>query len=276
MTLTAPVGSGVADRFREDGVVHLPQLLHPEWLELISRGIERNLRNPGPYGRRLYADTPREHYLDYLNYDAVPEYQNLLAESPIVDVVAEVLGTERLWLFFEQLWIKEPGADRRTPWHQDATYWITGGEQVAGFWITLDPLGAEESLEFVRGSHLGPLYGGTQLDHAPDDDTAPLYDEWPRLPDIQADRAAWDIVSFPNQPGDVVMFHPATLHGGGAGSGGRRTLSLRFFGDDVVYAPRPGRPSPSFPGVALTLEPGAPLRSWWFPQVRPRPGRSGR
>lgn len=258
-------------RFREDGVVHIPGLLNADWMELVELGIQRNLANPGPYGRKLYQGTEREMYLDYQNVRTVPEYRHLLHEAPITGVVADILGAQHLWLFFEQIWIKQAGLARRTPWHQDATTWITGGEQVCGFWITLDPLPAEHSLEFVKGSHLGPLYGGTKTDGDPYDDTAPVYADLPRMPDIDARREDFDIVSYPNEPGDVVMFHPAVLHGGGAGTAQRRSLSLRFFGDDVVYRPTPGRPSPSFPGITSTLRPGDPLRSFWFPQVHPEP-----
>ena len=258
--------------FRRDGVIHLPQLLEPEWLELAQLGFRRNLAHPGPYAARPYAGTSRELYLDYCNWGTIPEFRILLQDSPIVDVVASVLGSESLWLFFDQVWHKSGGLAQRTPWHQDATVWITGGTHVCGFWITFEHVPPEESLEFVRGSHLGPLYAGITMRDA-DDDTAPMYPDshLPRLPDIQADRDAYDIVSFPNEPGDVVMFHPAVLHGGGASANERRTLSLRFFGDDVVYEPRPGKASPPFPGVDVTVKPGQPLRSSWFPQVRPRP-----
>jgi ectoine hydroxylase-related dioxygenase (phytanoyl-CoA dioxygenase family) len=256
-------------QFAQDGVVHVPGVLNAEWLELAALGIKRNVTSPGPYAVRLYEGTEREIYLDYLNYRVIPEWQILVRESPICATVAEVLDSEELWLFFEQIWLKEGGETRRTAWHQDATTWLTGGNQVCGCWITLDPLEARHSLEFVRGSHLGPLYGGTQLDKSPYDDTAPVYAELPRMPDIESERDAFDIVSFPNEPGDIVIFHPAVLHGGGAGPGRRRTLSLRFFGDDVTYSPRLGRPSPPYPGVPSTHQPGQPLRSYWFPKVYP-------
>ena len=158
---------------------------------------------------------------------------------------------------------------RRTPWHQDLTYWCTGGTQLAGFWITLDPVTADESLEFVKGSHLGPLYAGTSFD--PNDETTPYFADWPRIPDIEADRASFDIVSYDITPGDVMMFHPGMLHGGGASAKRRRTLSVRFFGDDVVYEERPGRSEPAYPGLKATCKPGQPLRGSWFPQVLPRP-----
>lgn len=259
--------------FREDGVVLLPGVLAPTWMELVADGITRNLRNPGVHRQDHYAGTPRAFIDDYCNYWAVPEYRMLVERSPIAEIVADVLQTERLWLYYEQIFVKDAPTSmaRRTPWHQDTTYWITGGSQLAGFWITLDPTPARESLELVRGSHRGPVYAGTAFD--PDDETTPYSapeEGRPRIPDIEADRDAFDIVSFATEPGDVVLFHPAMLHGGGASADGspRRTLSIRFFGDDVVYDP-PRRPAPRYPGTEALLERGDPLRGPWFPQVWP-------
>ena len=147
-------------QFWDDGVVVLPQVLDPSWMDLVELGITRNLRQPGPYFARHYQGTPREFIDDYCNYAAV-------------------------------------GEARRTPWHQDTTYWITEGSQIAGFWIPLDDTPAEASLEFVRASHLGPTFAGTAFDYA--DDTTPFTagDTYPRIPDIEADRSSFDIVSFP-------------------------------------------------------------------------------
>ena len=114
------------------------------------------------------------------------------------------------------------------------------GEQMVACWITLDPLPKEHCLEFVRGSHHGTLYNGSAF--ASRDDTAPLYEDspLPHLPDIQADRDAWDIVSWDVAPGDLIVFHLGILHGGAGTEPGmrRRTASLRFIGPDVVYDAR--------------------------------------
>jgi ectoine hydroxylase-related dioxygenase (phytanoyl-CoA dioxygenase family) len=260
-------------QFWDDGVVVLEQVLAPTWVDLVELGVKRNLRNPGPYFQHHYEGTPRAFIDDYCNYAAVPEYQMLVECSPVAHIVASVLGTERLWLFYDQIFIKDApdGQTRRTPWHQDTTYWMTGGSQIAGFWITLDDTPTRESLEFVRRSHLGPTYAGTAFD--PDDETTPYApgDTYERIPDIEADRASFDIVSFDVTRGDVILFHPGLLHGGGSAMGGkgRRTLSLRFFGDDIVYKEQP-RPAPPYPGISALVAPGEPLRGPWFPQVHPR------
>jgi ectoine hydroxylase-related dioxygenase (phytanoyl-CoA dioxygenase family) len=242
-------------------------------MDLVELGVRRNLRNPGPYSTRHYEGTGREFIDDFCNYHAVPEYRMLVEHSPIAPIVASILASENLWLFYEQIFIKHAseGEARRTPWHQDTTYWITGGTQIAGFWITLDDTPADESLEFIRGSHRGPTYAGTAFDYH--DETTPYTpgDTYQRIPDIEADRTSSDIVSFPTTRGDVILFHPGMLHGGGAtaNSAPRRTLSIRFFGDDIVYKSQP-RPAPTYPGISALIKPGEPLRGPWFPQVHPR------
>ena len=274
MTDHAYVTEAMKRAFWQDGAVLLPQVLAPTWMDLVAAGIERNLRNPGPNHQQHYAGTPRAFVDDYCNYWVIPEFRMLVEHSDIAPIVATLLGSTNLWLYYEQIFVKDApvGEARRTPWHQDTTYWITGGRQLAGFWITLDDTPAEESLEFVRGSHLGPTYAGTAFDYG--DETTPYAharDGYDRIPDIEADREAHDIFSFAVERGDVVLFHPGLLHGGGAtaSSAPRRPLSIRFFGDDVVYDP-PVRPAPTYPGTEALLEPGDPLRGPWFPQVHPR------
>lgn len=264
-----PITAETRRQFLEDGIVHLRQVLAPTWLQLIETGINRNLHVKGPYQKLHFEGTPREFYDDYCNYWNIPEYRMFMRDSPVVDLIADLLATSELRMLYEQIFIKQGGISRRTPWHQDMTYFPAKGMQTCAAWITLDPVSAKQSLEFVRGSHLGPLYAGMTWD--PNDETTPFYAEWPRLPDIEAHREDYDIISFDTEPGDILVFHPSVLHGGGASEGQRRAWSIRFFGDDVIYEERPdGRSAPPFPGLEATCKPGDPLRSSWFPLVYPR------
>lgn len=67
----------------------------------------------------------------------------------------------------------------------------------------------------------------------------------------------------------MVLFHPKTLHGGAPTHPGsrRRTLTLRYFGDDAVYEARDGRAGPSNSGFHARLKTGDPFRDPAFLKV---------
>ncbi|MBI1179502.1 MAG: hypothetical protein GC201_03025 [Alphaproteobacteria bacterium] len=268
----------VIDAYRRDGVVYLSQAIHPEWLTLIDYGIQRILNSGSPNIQTFFKGLPGE-FKDMVRHFAVtPEFQRLLYDSPIADMIARLIGSENVWLLFDHVFVKEGGYCRRTPWHQDLPYWPVAGEQIASMWITLDPIPKQECLEFVPGSHRRTIYDGFSPADAAEDPTKGFYGkELPRLPDIEQERDKWDIVSFDITPGDVVLLHPGVLHGGGHTTEGRRrrTLSVRLYGDDIVFATRPdSRPTvPLTPGLKLKLKPGDPLRSPYYPRIRPLPER---
>src|SRR5262249_29049130 len=245
---------------------------------------EWSLSHPSPAANQFEGTkgTSGRFYQDLFNTKALPAYRKLLEESSAADVAAELWCKSNVWFFYEQVFLKEGGESRRTPWHQDSSYLPIAGDDIAVMWISFDRVPKEDSLEFVRGSHRGVLYDGSRFD--PNDDTAPLYGDGslPRLPNIESERNRWDIVSFGVEPGDVVVFHPAMLHGGAPTHPGtrRRTLSLRFFGDDAVYAVRPGgrqmnpaddpATSTSIFGQLRKLAPGDPFRHPALLKLRPR------
>lgn len=269
----------IVEQYWRDGVVLMPQLLPQPWIDLIGLGIDRIVRGAGRKSV-FFAGEPGAFIDTTRNFDTTPEFQRFLYDSPVADAMATLLGSERVWLLFDHVFVKDGGeaggATRRTPWHQDLPYWPVAGSQLASTWITIDPIPADECLEFVRGSHRQTIYDGFDPRRAGENPTMPYYGEgFPPLPDIEADRDRWDIVSFDITPGDVVLLHPAVLHGGGPTSAGRRrrTLSARFFGEDVVYAERPKTraTAPYTPGLELTLSPGDPLRHPYYPRLRPLP-----
>jgi len=268
--------------FRTDGVVCLRGALGSVTMALALEAFEWSLAHPGPGSSMLPSKGSGEFYQDLANPAALAAYDRLVRDTEVGDIIAALWGQQEVWFMYEQVFRKAGGDTRRTPWHQDAPYLPVRGDTLAVMWISFDPVGPERALEFVRGSHQGPVYDGSRFD--PADDTAPLYGEgsYPRLPDIEADRSSWPIVSWATEPGDVLIFHPAILHGGGATdpTGQRRTLSLRFFGSDAAVAWRPGmQPVESraqavdvgvHPLTRMRFKPdGAPFRDPAFPKIRP-------
>ena len=228
--------NAAAETLERDGVVMLKAALAPDALRQVEAAVEWSLANPSPTAVRFYPNEPATFF-----EDRGQRHGGLVREIGLADALSELWGVDRFWYLGEQLFLKEGGASRRTPWHQDTSYLRMMGSQLVACWISLDALPKEHCLEFVRGSHKGALYNGSAF--AAHDDTAPLYkhSKLPRLPDIQADRSAFDIVSWDVEPGDVIVFHLGVLHGGAGTAPGlrRRTVSMRFLGPDVVFDGRP-------------------------------------
>ena len=73
------------------------------------------------------------------------------------------------------------------------------------------------------------------------------------------------------QPGDILMFHPLTLHGSYGNSHRtrrRRALALRWTGDEVVWAPSAKRMPVHYRHDSIA---GGPLSGAAFPRILPAP-----
>jgi len=256
------VSAALREAYARDGVVFLPGALDARALAEAQAAYDWSLAHPGPFASNIPQASDATFYQDLYNPDCLTGHRGMLQASPIPGIVADLWGAPDVWFMYEQVFLKEGGEARRTPWHQDSSYLAVAGEHLAVAWITFDAVAQAESLEFVPGSHRGPLYNGSRFELG--DDTAPLHPKasLPRLPDIEADRGAWDLVSWAVAPGDVILFHPAMLHGGGPTHAGqrRRTLTLRFFGDDAVYDPREGGAGPRVSGFHDRMRAGDPFR----------------
>ena len=217
----------LADEFRENGVVFIGRALDPASLRMAEEAYNWSLTHPSPGAANFVTrNSSATFYQDLANPKAIGAYRKMLEESPAADIASALWGKPDVWFMYEQVFLKEGGESRRTPWHQDSSYLPINEQDIAVMWISFETVAKENALEFVRASHRGVLYDGSRFD--PTDDTAPLYGNGvlPRLPNIEAERERWDIVSWAVQPGDVVVFHPAMLHGGAPthGSIRRRTL----------------------------------------------------
>jgi len=264
--------AAAGEAFRRDGAVLLKSALDAYAMEETLKAFDWSLAHPGPGAAKIRQhDNAALFYQDLYNPGCLEAYRHMLQTTDVADITAAVWGSPEVWFMYEQVFLKEGGESRRTPWHQDSSYLAVAGEHLMVMWITFDAIPREDSLEFVRGSHRGALYNGSRFDL--NDDTAPLHDTdaVPRLPDIEADRAAFDIVSWAVEPGDVVLFHPAALHGGAPThpGGRRRTLTLRFFGDKSYYDRRPGPAGPRAAGFHERMTQGSPFRDSSFLKLRP-------
>lgn len=172
-----------AQAYRRDGVVPVKGALDAGALAQLQAAYDWSLANPGPGASRIRQKTDGLFYQDLYNPGCAAAYAPRLMAAGVADIVSAIWGSPDVWFMYEQVFLKEGGETRRTPWHQDSSYLAVAGEDLLVMWISFDPVGARDALEFVRGSHRGRLYNGSSFDV--DDDTAPLHatDAVPRLPD---------------------------------------------------------------------------------------------
>ncbi len=259
------------ETFRRDGVLCLRGAF-AGWVGGLRRGIARNERAPGEFGGDSVREVETGRFFDdYCNWRLIAEYRDFVENSPAAEIAARVMGSRRARMFHEHVLVKEPGTGKRTPWHQDLPYYNVQGAQTVSIWIALDPVAREVCPEFVVGSHAwGKLYYPRLF--LTDENYDYAGGGYETVPDIEARRDDHEIVSWTLEPGDALLFSFLTLHGAPPNMSDerRRGFSVRWLGDDVTYATRPGRTSPPYTDIGLAD--GEALRDDIFPVIWPRPG----
>lgn len=197
--------------------------------------------------------------------------RDLAVNSALPEIAARLLGSEKVNFYDDQIFVKEPGTKQRTAYHQDCNYFNLTGEMGCVMWAPADKVTkASGGIRYVRRSHLwGKLFKpNVFLSRTPFPGS-----EGEELPDIEGHEDAYDIVYFDVEPGDVIVHHFRTVHGGGGNSTAsmRRAASLRYCGDDIRFYLRPG--APAQPHHRHGLKNGDPLDCEQFPVVWPRPSR---
>ncbi len=224
-----------------------------EWIEPLRAGVKFNIENPGPSGRSYTGDAGGGRFLsDYCNWQRIPEYRDFVFHSPAAGIAARLMDSRTVRLFHEHVLVKEAKAGVATPWHQDAPYYCVQGPKTVSLWVPLDDVPRERTLEFVSGSHVSgktfqpQFFNGKPINEG---------DGLEAIPDINANRDAYDILGWALAPGDAVAFDFRTIHGApvnDSASAQRRAFSLRLVGDGATFVRREGMAtSPPFPEVTL-------------------------
>jgi ectoine hydroxylase-related dioxygenase (phytanoyl-CoA dioxygenase family) len=226
--------------YETDGAVVLRRVLDSHWIDILDAGIDRNIANPG----RNFVDftapgTTGRCVKDYWTWQTIPEYQEFFFESPMAELVGQLMRAEEVCFLEDQFFEKAAGAATRSPWHHDQPYYEIAG-RFCITWIPLDPVSRESSLEIVAGSHRwGELFTppnfserGTASYYV-DPKASPLRP----VPDIESQRASLRMLSWELEPGDVLVFGPLTLHAnaGNPSPHRARRATFRWAAEDAVY-----------------------------------------
>ena len=143
-------------------------------------------------------------------------------------------------------------------------YYCLDGNDTGSYWIPLDHVDNENTLQLILGSHKWPkLVRPTKWSN-----NKPWYKNKNQFMDMPNIEKIKDKIIKPDlNIGDAILFNFKTVHGSSANNSKnkRRAFSMRFIGDDVRYLKRNGETSPPFNGI--NLKSGEIMRKDWFPIV---------
>ena len=228
-----PITAGEIETYERDGVVCLRGILNQRWIDSlvpVSRKIAIDKEDFGllpTYPGRYMSRT-------------VPEFRKFVFESPVAEAAARVMGSKSARFFFDEFFVKPPRSSETTIWHTDRMGWPTVGKMVPSIWIPLTPISEENSLECIAASHDRDvrywLFSPNARQMQRPEDRVPHPDEGKLRGDPQNRFLKWAM-----QPGDILVVHPWMLHysHGNSSDDWRIAVSVRVFGDDIRWRPRP-------------------------------------
>lgn len=134
----------------------------------------------------------------------------------VVDIVSDLLGSDDITFFGDQLFMKSPKYGSAKGWHQDSeSFRDLFPMDFVTAWTAIDPATVENGcLQFIPGTHRWGMLTPQQLNHFVEDFDG---DEWPSVP-------------APLSPGGISFHHSLTLH-----SSSKNTSTARRRGYAVHY-----------------------------------------
>lgn len=265
--------------YARDGAAIVKGILPLEWIDYMRGAVQRMLEL-SPTASQNYADDgdPRFFSLTFpwMFDDA---FKVWATRGPLVKVARQVIDDPEVIFFYDQIFAKEPGAGKATPWHQDLPFLPMAGSQMLRVWVPMDKVDADSgAIHYLRGSHTwDKVYHPIGFKNIPaitDTYVNSPYADWP---DFEAEYDRYDWLVAAAEPGDLLLHHPMTIHGslGNRTRNYRRAITSFYVGNSTMWNPHAAN---MFHNVSLCghvtapeLEPGGPVECAMFPKVWPRP-----
>ena len=233
---TTPLRAISADdisEYERNGVVCLRRVFDPAWLESLLPLALNILVDKQDFG--LLPTYPGRYMAR-----RIPEFRRFVFESPVAEAAGRVMRSSAVRFFFDEMFAKSPRSDEKTIWHCDRMGWPVSGHMVPSLWIPLTPIVEENSLEVIAGSQTQdvPYWlfspNARKMIRPPERVSHPDCEPLRKDPNVRFLRWKMD-------PGDMLVVHPWALHysHGNPTDGWRVAISVRVFGDDIRWDPRP-------------------------------------
>lgn len=241
----------------EDGVVHIKGVFDDEWVDYLRKATGHQVDNPHFWA---FAGTASKLY-DYIQrnvWQTNKAFANFYYHSAMGHVLAQCGRTDEIRVSTDLLMVNP---NKGFKWHQDNQNGPITWEEGIRFWITMDETPAEYGAPvYLKGSHRNTVIGEQEVFVDPDQDGVREYKR--------------DMLEFRTMPGDMLIWHPRTIHKVDGPSDGIWTTYRRVLGGTVAKAGSIYHDKTGTGGILSDLgkhglEDGTKLQSTFFPIVYP-------
>ena len=205
------------EKYKLNGAIFLKNKFDIKWIEKLKKGIEKDIKNPSPRFKSHTLKSNIPAYLeDYWTWNLVPEFKDFVFNSPYAEIASELISAKKINLVMDNWFLREAGSKSTTPFHHDISYFDMEGTMCV-LWLPLQATGKDESVVWVKGSHLwNKLFlrvlfkEGHKVEGKESIINGKKY-ELP--PDILGNKEKYEFLKWDCEPGDCVIFDMRTLHG---------------------------------------------------------------
>lgn len=215
-------------QFRLNGHISVEDVLTPdevgalaEHCDFIATGAADHIPDTSIQLEKVFREGEREvedQVLSVRKLYNLAVYDDIMwshvTHPKIVDIIADLLDTDDLKLYGDQLFMKAPKTGTAQGWHQDSASWrdILPMDLVSA-WTAIDNATPENGcLNFAPGTHRWGMLGATALRAGTR--AAPI------LEDMES--GGWPVVPAPLRAGSISFHHSLVFHQSNANLSGRR------------------------------------------------------
>mmetsp|Transcript_19770 Transcript_19770/g.29251 ORF Transcript_19770/g.29251 Transcript_19770/m.29251 type:complete len:403 (+) Transcript_19770:138-1346(+) len=241
----------------EDGVVHIKNVFDKEWVDYLRLATAKQVEEPHFWA---FAGTASKLY-DYIQrniWQTNKAFSRFYYHSAMGHVLAQCGRTDEIRVSTDLLMVNP---NKGFKWHQDNQNGPITWEEGLRFWITMDETPKDYGAPvYLQGSHRNDVV-----------------DEQAVFVDIEQDglesyREKW--LEFRTMPGDMLIWHPRTIHKVDGPEDGIWTSYRRVLGGTVAKGGATYHDKRGSGGVLSdlgkhSLEDGDKLESPFFPIVYP-------
>ena len=241
-----------------DGVVHIKGVYDDEWVDYLREATAYQVKEPHFWA---FAGTASKLY-DYIQrnvWQTNSAFARFYYHSAMGHVLAQCGRTDEIRVSTDLLMVNP---NKGFKWHQDNQNGPISWEEGLRFWITMDETPKEYGAPvYLKGSHKNGVV----------DEQAVFVDiEQEGLEDFNT-----KLLEFRTMPGDMLIWHPRTIHKVDGPSDGIWTSYRRVLGGTVakggsIYHDKRGSGGVLSDLGRHGLEDGKSLKSSFFPIVYPK------